>query len=147
MSPNLKPSPQGAGRLVPLAKTNLRLADPAEDIRGRWVVDSRGFRVGRVAELLADLDERRVSQFEIVCGGLWGWCRRRRLGLDELERIGERQVHLRHPIHRAEGPSYSPKLTVRPEDDPSRFGPFSYSPFWGTGPGCAVSPRPGEPNR
>lgn len=146
MSPYFQPSPHKSGRLAPLAKTNLRLADPAEDIRGRWVVDSRGFRVGRVAELLADLDERRVSQLEIVCGGLWGW-RRCRLGLDQLERVGERQVHLRHPMRRTEGPGYSPKLTVRPEDDPSRFGPFSYSPFWGTGPACAGCPRPGEPDR
>ena len=50
--------------LVRLDDVGLTLADPADDLRGRTVMDLNGDEVGKVDGLLIDEDEQRVSSLE-----------------------------------------------------------------------------------
>jgi hypothetical protein len=58
--------------LVRLGDTDLTEADPAEDIRGRTVIDVDGEEIGEVRSLFIDADEHRVRFFEVEGEGLIG---------------------------------------------------------------------------
>jgi len=56
-------------KLVRLSDTELTIANPAEDIRGRAVVDRDGEDIGEVEDLLIDAQEKRVRMLEVASGG------------------------------------------------------------------------------
>jgi hypothetical protein len=51
--------------LVRLDDTDLTLADPADDVRGKSVVDTNGDEVGEVDGLIIDQEERRVRLLQL----------------------------------------------------------------------------------
>jgi sporulation protein YlmC with PRC-barrel domain len=59
--------------LVRLSDTELTMADGADDIRGRDVVDISGEELGEVDDLLIDDGERKVRFLEVASGGFPGW--------------------------------------------------------------------------
>lgn len=56
--------------LVRLQDTDLALADPADDVRGRRVVERYGDEVGAVDGLIVDQQERRVRFLEVGSGDI-----------------------------------------------------------------------------
>ena len=50
-----------AGSLFRLSDTSLTVADPADDVRGRKVVDNNGDDIGKVEDLLIDDQENKVG--------------------------------------------------------------------------------------
>jgi sporulation protein YlmC with PRC-barrel domain len=54
--------------LVRLQDTELTLADPADDVRGRKVVDRNGDEIGDIDGLIVDEKERRVRFLEVGSG-------------------------------------------------------------------------------
>ena len=59
-------------KLVRLSDTELTIANPAEDIRGRAVVDRDGEELGEVEGLLIDAPEEHVHWLEAASGGFLG---------------------------------------------------------------------------
>jgi sporulation protein YlmC with PRC-barrel domain len=55
-----------------LRDSDLTVADGEEDIRGRTVRDKDGQDIGKVDDLLIDLDERRVRFMQVESGGFLG---------------------------------------------------------------------------
>ncbi|GID27420.1 PRC-barrel domain-containing protein [Paractinoplanes brasiliensis] len=64
---------QPTGTLQPLSETGQTVADPGQDVRGRTVVDSDGTRVGTVADLLVDTDEKKARFLSVEHGGILGF--------------------------------------------------------------------------
>lgn len=71
-----------------LGDTDLTVADPRADVRGRNVVDAEGEDIGKVDDLLVDDSEAKVRMLRVEHGGFlgigaahfFGACRRRHLG-------------------------------------------------------------------
>ncbi len=61
-----------AGWLVRLSETNLTVADPAADVRGRRAVDNGGQEMGKVDDLLIDDQEKKVRFLRVGSGGFLG---------------------------------------------------------------------------
>jgi hypothetical protein len=59
-------------KLVRLSDTELTIANPAEDIRDRTVVDRDGEDIGEVEDLLIDAHEKRMRLLEAASGGFLG---------------------------------------------------------------------------
>jgi sporulation protein YlmC with PRC-barrel domain len=58
--------------LEPISKTDLGLADPSEDIRGRKVYDRDGTQFGKVDEVFIDAGERRARLISVRSGDILG---------------------------------------------------------------------------
>ena len=82
--------------LLRLSDTQLRLADPAEDVRGRKVLDKDGEAIGEVNELIVDGREGHVHFLEVSSGDLLGLGRLRSLiPVGAITRISGEAVHVK----------------------------------------------------
>ncbi|MFC0623298.1 PRC-barrel domain-containing protein [Kribbella deserti] len=119
-----------------LEDTDLTLADPADDIRGRTVVDPGGEEIGKVDSLFIDHDERRVRLLQISSGGILGIGDSKQLiPVDSVTGVDEETVHVdQNREHVARGPVYDPDLA---RQDPRYFadvyGYYGAAPFWTPG--------------
>ncbi|TDO44082.1 sporulation protein YlmC with PRC-barrel domain [Kribbella sp. VKM Ac-2527] len=121
--------------LVKLGETDLVLADPEDDIRGRTVVDTDGEKFGKVDGLFLDHDEGKVRLLQVVDGGFLGLGKESRLVPVELVRkLDADQVVIdRHRQAVVDAPGYDPELTDAPDyDDIYRY--YDVGPWWGTRP-------------
>lgn len=128
-------SDPGNSTLVKLGDTGRTVADPAEDIRGRDVIDRDGRDIGKVDALMIDEDEGKVRFLQVKGGGFLGIGDQTVLiPVDAITRIDEDRVHVDHTReHVAGGPTYDPDLAEEPaywEDASSYYG---YGPYWGAG--------------
>jgi sporulation protein YlmC with PRC-barrel domain len=120
-----------------LGDSDLTVANEADDIRGRKVVDKRGEETGTVDGLLIDEAERKVRFLEVGSGGFLGMGKKQVLvPVDAITRIDEEQVHInKDREHVASGPGYDPELMPEP-DEPyyeDVYGHYGFMPHWGTG--------------
>jgi sporulation protein YlmC with PRC-barrel domain len=115
------------------------VADPAEDVRGRVVVDRDGEEIGEVKSLLIDESEAKVRFLEVESGGLLGvGGEERLLPVDAVTRVDEDAVHVdqtRERVH--EAPRYDPELEDATAYLTGLYGYYGYVPFWTVG-----HPRP-----
>ncbi len=123
--------------LEKLSETGLTLADPAQDIRDRKVVDASGEDIGHVGALFIDRAERKVRMLEIRAGGFLGLGERHfLLPVEAITSIAKGEVHINQTRDRiVHSPAYDPALEVAPS--PASWGPyygyFGMSPYWGGG--------------
>ncbi len=127
--------------LYKLSDSTLTVADPAEDIRGRRIVDSAGEEVGTVDDLMIDDREGKVRFLLAGSGGFLGLGETKFLiPVDAVARLTGDTVHINQTRRRmAGGPRYDPELTEQPAWD-SVYGYYGYSPYWA--PGYAYPPYP-----
>lgn len=124
--------------IVGMNDTALTLADPAEDVRGRTVVDANGDDIGTVEDLMLDQDEAKVRFLQVGAGGFLGIGERKFLvPVDAIVRVDEDHVYVdRSREHVIGGPDYDPKL-VRDDtaDDiwANTYTYYGYGPFWAPG--------------
>jgi sporulation protein YlmC with PRC-barrel domain len=120
--------------LLRLGQTDLALAQPGQDIRGRKVVDSNGDDIGDIEELLIDDTEKHVRFIEVASGGFLGIGETRFLiPVDAIKNIENNVVHIdrsRQDVMSA--PHYDPELTN--EDYVTRlYGYYGFGPYWAPG--------------
>ncbi len=127
--------------LYKLSDSTLTVADPAEDIRGRRIVDSVGEEVGTVDDLMIDDREGKVRFLLAGSGGFLGLGETKFLiPVDAITRIAGDTVHINQTRRRVAGaPRYDPELTDQTYLD-SVYGYYGYSPYWA--PGYAYPPYP-----
>ncbi|MFC0626267.1 PRC-barrel domain-containing protein [Kribbella deserti] len=119
-----------------LEDTDLTLADLADDIRGRTVVDSSGEEIGKVDSLFIDRDERRVRLLQISSGGILGIGDSKKLiPVDAVTAVDDDKVHIdQHHEHVAKGPVYDPDLArEEPQDFVDVYSYYGATPFWTPG--------------
>ena len=124
-------------RIVSMNDAALMPRDPAEDIRGRTVVDADGNEIGHVEDLMLDEDESKVRFLQIGAGGFLGLGERKFLvPVDAISAIDDDAVRVdRSREHIIAAPPYNPALV----DDDSldlwerAYAHYGYAPFWGEG--------------
>jgi len=130
--------------LVKLSDTNLALADPSEDIRGRDVMDISGEELGEVDNLLIDEQEHKVRFLQVSSGGFLGLgATKFLLPVEAITRITEDTVYVNQSRERvASAPRYDPDL-VDERYVTDIYGHYGYPPYWG--PGYRYPPYPYYP--
>jgi len=121
--------------LVKLGDTAHTVADPAEDIRDRHVVDRDGEDIGKVDALMIDEDEGRVRFLQVKGGGFLGIGDETVLiPVDAITRIeGDRVYVDQTRKHVAGGPRYDPELAEQPTYWENASSYYGYGAFWGPG--------------
>lgn len=123
------------GTLIRLADTALTLAEPADDLRGRKVVDRHGDEVGTVDGLLIDEKERRARFLELGSGGFLGLGQKKQLiPVDAITRVEEDVVHIStERTHVADAPVYDPEVVPERRYYEDLYGYYEFPPFWAPG--------------
>jgi len=95
-----------------LSDTELTVADPAEDIRDREVIDRDGEELGEVNDLLMDDRDQRVRFLEVASGGFLGIGQTKfLLPVEAITRITEDTVYVNQTRQHIVGaPAYDPDL-------------------------------------
>jgi sporulation protein YlmC with PRC-barrel domain len=120
-----------AHTLVRLADVALQLADPADDVRERKVVDRNGDEVGKVDGLIIDETERRVRFLEVGSGGFLGLGEQKQLvPVEAITRVDPDAVHISSErTHVAGGPAYDPDIEPERQYYEDVYGYYDYPPF------------------
>jgi sporulation protein YlmC with PRC-barrel domain len=121
--------------LVKLGDTDLTVADPAEDIRGRKVFDRDGEEMGKVDGLMIDESERKVRFLEVSGGGFLGIGDQTvMIPVDSITRIDKDHVYIDQThAHVAGGPRYDPSLIKDPGFWGTAYDYYGVSPYWSSG--------------
>jgi sporulation protein YlmC with PRC-barrel domain len=121
--------------LVKLGDTDLTVANPDEDIRGRKVVDRQGEELGHVDALLIDDRESKVRFLRIASGGFLGLGEHTfLLPVDAITRITADQVTVDQTRERVAGaPRYDPDLVYDRDYYGDVYGYYGYGPYWAPG--------------
>ncbi|UJW31559.1 PRC-barrel domain-containing protein [Saccharothrix sp. AJ9571] len=121
--------------LVRLADSELTLADPADDVRGKEVVDRNANKIGEVYGLVIDQDERRVRLLELASGGFLGIGKQKVLvPVDAVSAIDGDSVYIDSDRDQvAKGPVYDPELAPDRATVSDLYSYYGYLPFWHTG--------------
>lgn len=116
--------------IVRLSDTRLKVADRAEDVRGRQVVDSAGEEIGRVHDLLLDERESKVRFLEVASGGFLGLGETKFLiPVDAVTSISAEAVRINQTrLWVAGGPRYDPEL-VNQDYYRDVYGYYGYAPW------------------
>jgi len=124
--------------LQKLKDTDLTLAEPGQDIRGRNVVDRNGTDIGHISALFIDENERKVRMLEICAGGFLGLGDRHfLLPIEAVASIAEDQVHISETQDRlVHSPVYNPELVTIPTHQSWEpyYGYYGIFPYWGSDP-------------
>ena len=117
-----------------LSDTGMALSTPAEDIRGRKVVDRNGEDIDEVDDLMIDDAEKKVRFIRVASGGFLGMGATKFLiPVDAVARVTTDTVHVdRQREHVAAAPAYDPDVTT-PDYYDRLYGYYGVAPFWGAG--------------
>jgi sporulation protein YlmC with PRC-barrel domain len=105
-------TPNTGIELVKLSDSDQMVGDPAEDIRGRKVRDRDGNDLGRVDDLLIDLQEHKVRMLHVAHGGILGFgTTASYIPIEAIRAIDDEVVHVAQPKQTVAGaPVYDPEL-------------------------------------
>jgi sporulation protein YlmC with PRC-barrel domain len=137
----MPPSGQRRGNimLIHLSNTNLKMADPAQDVRGSRVVDKDGKDIGEVDDLILDRVATKVRFLEVASGDLFGLGSAKTLiPVDAITHISDNVVHINQTRqHVAAAPPYDPDLIVRDVGGQGYvsdlYRHYGFLPFWQPG--------------
>lgn len=137
MATNAKTDKSSDETLVKLVDSSIVLDDPADDLRGRKVIDSGGEEIGSVSALFVDQGEQKVRFLEISAGGFLGMGKRHfLLPVDAVTRVQGDEVHISKSHTDVTGaPPYDPDLHTATDRDFLQpvYGHYGMMPYWGAG--------------
>lgn len=121
--------------LVRLGESEHTVADPAEDIRGRDVIDRDGEDIGKVDALMIDEHDAKVRFLQVKGGGFLGIGDETvMIPVDAITRIEDDKVHVDQTRqHVAGSPPYDPELAEQRTYWEDSAGYYGYGPYWGAG--------------
>ncbi len=121
--------------LIALRDSDLTLDDPAQDIRGRTLVDSSNTEIGEIKDLLIDADERKVRFMVVGVGGVFGVGEKDiMVPVDAITDIGDESVTVsENGEDVAGGPRYDPELLNDREYHRDVYDWYGYSAYWTAG--------------
>lgn len=121
---------QPFGTLAALSDTGQLVANPADDVRGRSVVDSAGEKIGSVADLLIETETNHVRFLRVQHGGILGFgAKSSFVPVEAITRVTEDAVHVGSPgDHVAGGPEYDPDLVGERVYHEKIYGHYGQTP-------------------
>lgn len=117
--------------LIKLGDTDLTVADRAEDIRGRKVLDRKREEVGKIDDLFIDKEKQKVRLLEVSAGGFLGLGETKFLIPVDAITADEVRIDQTHE-HVVGAPHYAPELVDR-HFLLNMYGHYGYAPYWGAG--------------
>jgi sporulation protein YlmC with PRC-barrel domain len=119
-------------KLKMLSDSAFDFADPAEDVRGRTVLDAAGEEVGEVRDLVVDPESAMVRFLRIGAGGFFGIGEETFLvPVDAVKGIGPDTVSIDRGRERMrDAPRYQPELATGPDYYEGLYGWWGYAPYW-----------------
>ena len=135
---------QPQAKFIRLSDSELTVANPAEDVRGRKVIDSESEEVGEVDDLLLDDRETKVRFLEVASGGFLGLGATKFLiPVEAISQISDDVVRLNQMRqHIAGAPRYDPDLIYQDAAEGALTGTgyyegiyryYGYPPYWMAG--------------
>lgn len=126
---------QNAPSLIKMSDSDQVPADPADDVRGRKVLDRDGDDLGTVDDLLIDADQGKVRFIIVEHGGILGiGSTSSFIPVDAISGVDDEVVHVREPRDRiSAGPAYDPDLVDVVDYYDSVYAHYGYPPFWAPG--------------
>jgi sporulation protein YlmC with PRC-barrel domain len=123
------------GTLAALNDTKQLVANPAEDVRGRSVVDSGGEKIGTVADLMVETETNHVRFLRVEHGGILGFgAQSSFVPVEAIVRITEDEVHVGSSKgHVAGGPAYDPDLIGERAYYEQIYGHYGQNPPYAAG--------------
>ena len=121
--------------LVALGETDLTVADPGADVRGRKVLDADGEEIGKVDDLLVDDTEAKVRMLRVKHGGILGIGAEHFLvPVDAVSSVTEDAVHIdRERSRLTDIPGYDPEMAQNAAYYDDVYGWWGYPTFWSPG--------------
>ncbi|GAA3939329.1 PRC-barrel domain-containing protein [Actinoplanes auranticolor] len=121
--------------MLKLSDTDLIIANPAEDIRGRTARDVNGEKIGKIEDLLIDNETNEVRMLRVEHGGVLGFgATPSFVPVEAISRITDEDVHLRRAgAEVAQAPRYDPELTDEREFYGQVYGYYGYPPYTTSG--------------
>ena len=125
----------GTATVHKLSDSKLTVADNAEDVRGRKVLDKAGKDVGTVDDLMIDDRESKVRFLLVASGGFLGLGNTNVLiPVDAITRVTADAVYIDHTReHVAGGPGYDPEMVTDVGHLESVYDHYGYRPYWTPG--------------
>lgn len=125
---------QQTHNIVKLSDTGMVLSSPAEDVRGRKVVDSNDEDLGEVDDLMIDDTEKKVRFIRVAAGGFLGMGETKFLiPVDAVVGVTPDTVRVsRDREHITAGPAYDPNI-VTPDYFNQVYGHYGVAPYWAAG--------------
>jgi sporulation protein YlmC with PRC-barrel domain len=120
-------------KLEKLSDSGLMLDDPAQDIRNRRVIDSRGSTIGHVSAIFIDEDERKVRILELRVGDVLGIGGSHvLLPVDAIKKVTLDNVYVDVTReHVLKSPAFDPLLVARERGNWNPYyGYYGYLPYW-----------------
>lgn len=118
-----------------LEDSDLQLADPNADIRGKKVRELAGEEIGKVHDLLIDEEERKVRFIEVSSGGVLGIGDTKfLLPVEAVTAVMDDEIRINQARTQVVGsPRYDPNL-IEPPDLDELYRYYGYgTPYWGRG--------------
>lgn len=128
--------------LVRLSDTTFTLADPAEDVRNRTVIDADGEEIGHVHDLFIDEEEKSARFLQVASGGVLGIGAQHFLvPVEAVAEIEDDRVHISRNRERLlDVPTYDPDLADHRNYYADLYGWWGYAPYGAAGYGFAPPP-------
>lgn len=119
------------GTLKNFGDSGQMLADPAQDVRGRRVLDQDGHDIGRVDDLLVDIEHEKVRLLRVAHGGLFGvGATPLFIPVEAVQRVTDDEVGIdRSRVQVAEAPHYDPELVDKDRYFAELYDYYGYPPY------------------
>jgi sporulation protein YlmC with PRC-barrel domain len=127
---------QYPGTIRQLADTDITVADPDADVRGRAVVDWNGQEIGRIDDLLIDDQAKHVLFLRVAEGGFLGFGATHYLvPVEAVVAVHPDRVQIDHwRGDMGDMPAYDPELATAPAYYGNVYGWWGVPPYWGAYP-------------
>jgi sporulation protein YlmC with PRC-barrel domain len=123
---------ESVATLVKLRDSDQTVADRANDIRGRQVVDTDQQTVGKIDALLVDDKENKIRFLEVASGGVLGFGQAKSfIPIDAITKVTKDEVHINQSAENvAVAPLYDPTLVDQKVFYENTYGHYGVTPFW-----------------
>ena len=118
--------------LVRLSDSGLVLEDLAQDVRGLDVYDEDGDQIGKVEDLYADAEERKVRFLDVGAGGFMGLGEKHFLvPVEAVREVREDRVVVDQKRQRvAESPLFDADVVPQPAYQDELYEYYGYPPYF-----------------
>ena len=123
-----------SGRIVKLSESDLELQNPAEDVRGRTVVDAYGDAIGVVHELMIDQQYRRVRFIDVRTHGFVGRGNNVLLiPVEAITRVSNDSVRIDRDVDQVTAAPPCESAEEDCENLERLYDYYGYAPYWTEG--------------